>query len=125
MSAILVVDDDPEIRQILREYLELEGHHVLEAMDASSARRTLAQEAVDLMFLDVLMPGESGSALCHSIKADPECRDIKVVLLTSYSDERAWQQGLRAGADLFAVKPITRERIRVLLQELLPAGERP
>ncbi|WP_306591952.1 response regulator [Geothrix sp. 21YS21S-4] len=125
MSTILVVDDDSEIRQILREYLELEGHRVLEAMDASSARRTLAQEKVDLMFLDVLMPGESGPSLCHSIKADPECSDIKVVLLTSYSDERAWQQGLRSGADLFAVKPITRERIHVLLQELLPAGERP
>lgn len=123
MSTVLVVDDDSEVRLVLREYIELAGHRVLEAADASSARRALAQERVDLVFLDVLMPGESGLALCHSIKRDPECDGIKVVVLTGYDDERAWQQGLRSGADLFAVKPVTRERIQVLLQELLTPGE--
>lgn len=125
MSTILVVDDDSEVRQVLREYIELEGHRVLEAASAISARRAMAQEPVDLMFLDVLMPGQSGLALCHSIKDDPECQDIKVVILTGYDGEAAWREGLRCGADLFAVKPITRERIHVLLQELLPAGDRP
>lgn len=122
MSTILVVDDDAEVRLVLRAYVEREGHRVLEASDASSARRMLAQEQVDLMFLDVLMPGESGAALCQSLKDDPECREIKVVLLTAFDDERAWNQGLRCGADIFAVKPVTRERIQVLLQELLEAG---
>lgn len=123
MSTVLVADDDSEVRLILREYIEMAGHRVLEATDASSARRALAQEPVDLMFLDILMPGESGIALCHSIKNDPECQGIKVVLLTGYNDERAWQQGLRSGADIFTVKPVTRERIHVLLQELLAPGE--
>lgn len=119
MSTVLVVDDDSEVRLILREYIEMAGHRVLEATDASSARRALAQEPVNLVFLDVLMPGESGAALCHSIKDDPECQGIKVVLLTGYDGESAWREGLRSGADIFAVKPITRERIHVLLQELL------
>lgn len=119
MSTVLVVDDDSEVRLVLREYIEMAGHRVLEATDASSARRALAQEPVNLVFLDVLMPGESGAALCHSIKDDPECQDIKVVLLTGYDGESAWREGLRSGADIFAVKPITRERIHVLLQELL------
>lgn len=122
MSTILVVDDDTEVRLVLRAYVEREGHRVLEASDASSARRMLAHERVDLMFLDVLMPGESGAALCQSLKDDPECREIKVVLLTAFDDERAWNQGLRCGADIFAVKPVTRERIQVLLQELLETG---
>lgn len=125
MSTILVVDDDAEVRLVLRAYVEREGHRVLEASDASSARRMLAQERVDLMFLDVLMPGESGAALCQSLKDDPECREIKVVLLTAFDDERAWNQGLRCGADIFAVKPVTRERIQVLLQELLETGGDP
>lgn len=125
MSTILVVDDDAEVRLVLRAYVEREGHRVLEASDASSARRMLAQERVDLMFLDVLMPGESGAALCQSLKDDPECREIKVVLLTAFDDERAWNQGLRCGADIFAVKPVTRERIQVLLQELLGTGGDP
>ncbi|GLH72490.1 hypothetical protein GETHLI_09920 [Geothrix limicola] len=124
MSTILVVDDDPGVRQVLKAFIELEGHRVLEAADASFARRALAQEQVDLMFLDVLMPGESGTALCHSLKDDPECRDIKVVLLTGFDGERSWQQGLRCGADIFLVKPVNRERIKVLLDELLsPEGQ--
>lgn len=124
MSTVLVVDDDPCIRQVLRAYVELEGHRVIEAADASFARQALAKEKVDLMFLDVLMPGESGTALCHSLKDDPECKDIKVILLTGFDGERAWSQGLRAGADIFLVKPATRERIQVLLHELLtPEGQ--
>ncbi len=119
MSTILVVDDDPNVRQLLREFIELEGHQVLEAAEATSARRVLAQEAVDLIFLDVMMPGESGTSLCHCIKDDPECRDIKVVLLTGFEGERSWSQGLRYGADIFLVKPVNRQRIKVLLQELL------
>jgi DNA-binding response OmpR family regulator len=121
MSTVLVVDDDQNVRQLLKEFIELEGHRVLEAADATSARKALAQESVDLVFLDVLMPGESGTALCHSIKDDPECQGIKVILLTGFDGERAWQAGLRSGADIFLVKPVNRERIRVLLEELLPA----
>ena len=124
MSTVLVVDDDPAVRQILTEFIELEGHRVLEAADASFARKALAQDSVDLIFLDVLMPGESGTALCHSLKDDPECRDIKVILVTGYDGERAWQQGLRCGADIFLVKPVNRTRIKVLLAELLsPEGQ--
>jgi CheY-like chemotaxis protein len=124
MSTILVVDDEATVREILRSFIELEGHRVLEAHDATSARKALAHEAVDLIFLDVMMPGESGTTLCHSIKDDSECRGIKIVLLTGFDDERAWQQGLRSGADIFAVKPVSRERIQVLLHELLsPEGD--
>jgi DNA-binding response OmpR family regulator len=124
VSTVLVVDDDPSIRQILREFVELEGHRVLEAADASFARKAMAQESVDLVFLDVLMPGESGMSLCHSIKDDPECSDIKVILLTGFDGERSWQQGLRSGADLFAVKPVNHERIKVLLEQLLSAEKK-
>ncbi len=121
MSTVLVVDDDPHVRRSLREFIELEGHRVVEAADASFARRALAQERVDLVFLDALMPGESGTALCHSIKDDPECCGIKVILLTGFDGERAWQQGLRSGADIFLVMPVNRERVKVLLEELLPS----
>ena len=124
MSTVLVVDDDPDVRQVLREFIELEGHRVIEAADASFARRALARDRVDLMFLDVLMPGESGTSLCHSLKDDPECHNIKVVLLTGFDGERSWQQGLRCGADIFLIKPVNRQRIKVLLEELLsPEGQ--
>lgn len=124
MSTVLVVDDDPNIREILREFIELEGHRVLEAPNATYARKAMAQEPVDLVFLDVFMPGESGTSLCHSIKVDPECSGMKVVLLTGFDGEWSWQQGLRSGADLFAVKPVNHARIKVLLEQLLSAGKR-
>ena len=119
MSTVLVVDDDAGVRQILRDYIELEGHRVIEAPNATSARQALAQENVDLIFLDVMMPGESGTSLCHCIKDDPECRGIKVILLTGFEGERSWSQGLRSGADIFLIKPVNRHRIKVLLEELL------
>lgn len=125
MSTVLVVDDDDFVRDVLRGFIELEGHRVLEAADASHARETLAHESVDLIFLDVAMPGESGTAFCHSLKDDPDCHGIKVVLLTGYDGERAWRQGLSSGADLFAVKPVNRERVKVLLQELLETDGNP
>jgi chemotaxis family two-component system response regulator PixH len=124
MSTVLVVDDDPLVRQVLKEYVELEGHRVLEAADATFARKALAQEKVDLIFLDVLMPGESGTAFCQSLKDDPECHNIKVILVTGWDGERSWQQGLRCGADIFLIKPVNRQRIKVLLEELLtPEGQ--
>ena len=123
MSRILVVDDDEGVRQILREFIEMEGHEVLEADSAISARQAMAKAPIDLVFLDVNMPGESGASLCRSIKDDPESKGIKVVILTGYDSERAWRQGLGSSPDLFAVKPVNRTRIKVLLEELLPSAE--
>lgn len=123
MSTILVVDDEAMIRETLRDFLEHEGHRVLEAADAVVARSLLAANKVDLAFLDVAMPGESGPDLCARIKEDPDCKHIKVVLLTGLDDEQHWREGLRSGADLYAVKPFGVERIRLIVQELLGEGE--
>ena len=119
MSTILVVDDEEMVRTTLRDFLEREGHKVLEAEDALAARSQLAKGGIDLAFLDVAMPGESGVQLCSLIKEDPECRHMKVVLLTGLDDEQHWREGLRSGADLYAVKPFGLERIRMIVQELL------
>ncbi len=116
---ILVVDDDDQVRQILHDFLVREGHRVLLAQDAIEARKLLAQAEVDLAFLDVGLPGESGAALAGHIKGDPESKGIKVVLLTGLDDEQHWREGLKSGADLYAVKPFGLDRIRLILQELL------
>lgn len=123
MSTILVVDDEAMIRETLRDFLEFEGHHVLEAEDALVARSLLAQNKVDLAFLDVSMPGESGPELCARLKEDPDCKHIKVVILTGLDDEQHWREGLRSGADLYAVKPFGIERIRLIVGQLLGEDE--
>ncbi|HJV88934.1 MAG TPA: response regulator [Holophagaceae bacterium] len=123
MSTILVVDDESMIRETLRDFLEFEGHKVLEAEDALAARSLLAQNKIDLAFLDVAMPGESGPELCARLKEDPDCKHIKVVILTGLDDEQHWREGLRSGADLYAVKPFGIERIRLIVQQLLGKDE--
>ncbi len=123
MSTILVVDDEAMIRETLRDFLEFEGHHVLEAEDALVARSLLARNKVDLAFLDVSMPGESGPELCARLKEDPDCKHIKVVILTGLDDEQHWREGLRSGADLYAVKPFGIERIRLIVGQLLGEDE--
>lgn len=118
--AILIVDDEEPVRQVLMDFLRREGYRVFEAMDAAQARSILAKEAIDLTFLDVGLPGESGADLASHLKHDPESKHIKVVLLTGLDDEQHWRDGLKSGADLYAVKPFGLDRIRLILQELLP-----
>lgn len=114
---LLLVDDDGEVRRTLRAMLETRGHRVLEAPTAEAARALLATEAVDLVFLDLGLPGESGQALCARIKAGPAAP--KVVMLTVHDEPQAWAEGLGAGPDVYAVKPFGLERILMLVDHLL------
>jgi DNA-binding response OmpR family regulator len=116
---ILIVDDDSEVREVMREMLEPEGHKILLAANASQARKLFAGQEIHLAFLDVALPGEPGSDLCQSLKSDPETQHIKIVLLTGLDGEAAWRDGLRSGADLYAVKPFSRDRILLIIEQLL------
>ncbi len=116
---ILVVDDEEEVREVLRDFLSREGFRILEAADATEARQLMAHERIDLAFLDIALPGESGADLAAHMKNDAESSHIKIVLLTGLDDEQHWREGLQSGADLYAVKPFGLDRIRLILQELL------
>ena len=95
----------------------------LEAQRAASrSREILAQGTVDLIFLDEAMPGESGHELCRFVKQSLGAAAPKVVMLTAMEAQETWQEGLEAGADVFAVKPFGGERIRLLARNLLGEG---
>ncbi len=117
MKTILVVDDQPEVVGLLRDMLSIEGYRVLSADSTEPARELLATEKVDLAILDVDLPGESGHELCAFIKRFPE--GPKVVMLTGLETEAHWKEGLQMGADLYAVKPFGRDRILMIVRELL------
>ncbi|MBL0313852.1 MAG: response regulator [Holophagaceae bacterium] len=117
MKTVLVVDDQPEVVGLLQDILSLEGYRVLTADSSDPARKWLAIKKVDLAFLDVDMPGESGYELCEFIKGFPGAP--KVVMLTGLEDEAHWQEGHRVGADVYAVKPFGRDRILMIVQELI------
>lgn len=120
---ILLVDDDPEVRETLRSMLEVKGYRILEASTAEAGRVRMLTHRVDLVFLDLGLPAESGPELCAFIKKEMEPPVPKVVMLTVHDEPQAWAEGLGAGPDVYAVKPFGMERILMLVENLL--GEVP
>ncbi len=114
---LLVVDDDPRLRELLRRYLSENGFRVTTAADASEARSKLASFAFDLVVLDVMMPGESGLELTRALRGEPR---VPVLLLTAMAEPEDRVNGLEQGADDYLSKPFKpRElvlRIRNVLQ---------
>lgn len=114
---ILVVDDDPQIRALLSEYLTEHGLRVSAASNGHELRRILVDEAIDLVVLDLRLPGEDGMAIARSLRG--EC-SVPIVMLTGVRDEADRVMGLELGADDYIVKPFSpREllaRIRTVLR---------
>ena len=114
---ILLVDDEASIRDPLGSYLERQGFRVTEAADAKTARDALAGFDIDIVLLDIMMPGEDGLSLTRSLA---ETNGPPVILLTAKSEETDRILGLEIGADDYVVKPFSpRElvaRIKVVLR---------
>jgi two-component system OmpR family response regulator len=114
---LLLVDDERSIREPLASYLAKQGFRVTQAGDAAAARTRLAAYAIDLVVLDIMMPGEDGLSLCRHIR---ESGETPVILLTARSEETDRIVGLEMGADDYVVKPFSpRElatRIKVVLR---------
>jgi len=122
---ILLVDDERSIREPLAMFLQKQGLRVTQAADAASARTRLTAYAIDLVVLDIMMPGEDGLSLCRHIR---ETSDLPVILLTARSEETDRIVGLEMGADDYVVKPFSpRElaaRIKVVLRRYAAGGTR-
>jgi two-component system, OmpR family, phosphate regulon response regulator OmpR len=121
---LLVVDDDPRLRELLRRYLSESGFRVTAAADAEEARGALASFAFDLVVLDVMMPGESGLDLTRALRAEGQPRRLPILLLTAKAEPEDRVNGLEQGADDFLAKPFEpRElvlRIRNILERVAP-----
>ncbi len=103
---ILVVDDDADIRQLVGDYLRRNGLRVSQAADGREMRALLETSDVDLIVLDVMMPGEDGLSLCRNLRAGKH-RAVPVVMLTARDDETDRIIGLEMGADDYVVKPFS------------------
>lgn len=105
-TPILVVDDDPDALEIVRTYLESRGYSVATAADGNEALSKLEKVQPALILLDVMMPGMDGWEVARTVKNHPDFSDVRVVMLTARSDFSDKQEGLRAGADDYIVKPV-------------------
>ena len=103
---ILLVDDDPALRTLLRTTFEVADVEVLEAENADAARRKIKASRPDVIVLDVIMPGTSGLELCVELKGSTATRDIPIILLTG-SQGGTRGEAKRAGADAFVRKPFS------------------
>ncbi|MDZ7787381.1 MAG: response regulator [Halofilum sp. (in: g-proteobacteria)] len=116
---ILVVDDHEEVRDSLRDYLKHSGFDVRTAPNADRARAAVAETDVDLVVLDIMMPGEDGISLCRHLR---EVQSAPVIFLTARNEETDRIVGLEVGADDYVVKPFNpRElvaRIKAILRRL-------
>ncbi len=120
-GTVLVVDDEPMVREVVARYLQLDGFHVHEAGDGATASTWLADHRPDLVVLDVMLPGTDGLSILRELRATG---DIPVILLTARAEEVDRVLGLELGADDYVVKPFsTRElvaRVRSVLRRATP-----
>lgn len=108
MKKILIVEDQPDIRKLIRMTLEFEDFEIHEAADGAFGLRMAAAVGPELVLLDVMMPGElDGLQVCQRIKSDPKLQHIKVVLLTARGQARDREAGQSVGADEYLVKPFS------------------
>lgn len=123
---LLVVDDNRDVRDALRQYLVKHGHRVTTAESAVAARRELVTHGIDLVILDVMMPGEDGLALCRELRAKGT---VPIIMLTALAEETDRIVGLEMGADDYVTKPFApREllaRIKAVLRRAQSLPHRP
>ena len=123
MATVLVVDDEPIVREVVVRYLAREGHHTLEAADGQRARGVIEEREVDLVVLDLMLPGTDGLELCRWIRGRSE---LPVIMLTARGEEADRIVGLELGADDYVTKPFSpRElaaRVRSVLRRAGPGG---
>jgi DNA-binding response OmpR family regulator len=116
MKTILVVDDEPIVRDVVAKYLEREGFRTLEAGDGDAARVLFENESPSLVVLDVMMPGTDGLSLCRWIRARS---DTPVILLTALGEEADRIVGLELGADDYVAKPFSPRELTARVKTIL------
>jgi len=118
-QSILIVDDEPTARTLLRLILVRAGFNVVEAINGFQALDRLEETAVDLVLLDVMMPGMDGIEVCEKIRADEKTAVVPILLLSAKTDALSIRRGLSAGADKYLTKPISPDVLLSHLHEAL------
>jgi phosphate regulon transcriptional regulator PhoB len=128
MSArVLVVDDEPDLLELVRVNLAQSGYTVETALSGSDALTALRRAPPDVMILDLMLPDISGTELCARVRADQRLSALPIIMLTAKSEEIDRVVGLELGADDYVTKPFSpRElslRVRAVLRRRAPSGE--
>ncbi|MGH8482122.1 MAG: phosphate regulon transcriptional regulator PhoB [Nevskiaceae bacterium] len=124
---ILIVEDEPSIREMVRFALERAEFRVAEAGDAQAARVSIADAHPDLILMDWMLPGVSGVELARELKGAPLTKDVPIIMVTARTEEEDRVRGLNIGCDDYVMKPFSFPeliaRIKAVLRRTLPGGE--
>ena len=118
-QTILVVDDEPDIVEIIQYNLEKSGFNVIIAEDGPIAVEKARDELPDLIILDLMLPGLEGTDVCRILKQDERTRSIPILMLTAKSEEIDRVIGLELGADDYVVKPFSPREIALRIRNIL------
>ena len=118
-NKILVVDDEPNIVLSLEFLMKQAGFQVRTASDGEAALAAMAAEAPDLVLLDVMMPRKNGYEVCQAIRANPDWKAVRIIMLTAKGREVEREKGMALGADDYITKPFATQEVVERVRELL------
>ena len=116
LPPILVVDDNEDNANIIRDYLEARGYPITVAYNGDEAMQAFATVKPSLVLLDVMMPGRDGWQVCREIKASPSRRDVRVIMVTALQDWMDKRQALETGADDYVEKPFELAKLAAVVE---------
>ena len=116
---LLVVDDDREIRSLVAQFLTKHGFRVTGVRDGAEMMRTLDGARVDLIVLDLMLPGEDGLSICRRLRATPQTAQTPVIMLTAMGEETDRIVGLEMGADDYLAKPFSPRELLARIKAVL------
>ena len=122
MGTVLVVDDEPVVRDVVVRYLEQEGYRTLQASDGETARELIECETPRLVVLDLMLPGTDGLALCRWIRARSQ---LPVIMVTALAEEADRLAGLELGADDYLTKPFSPRELVARVNAVLRRASAP
>ncbi len=117
---ILVVDDDPNMRVLLRQMLGLRGFDVVEAEDGLDALAKVEEVEPDVVVLDVMMPDMDGITVCKRLRQQPKTATLPIIMLSGKVNPEAVKEGLTAGANNYLRKPVSLTDLIESIREVLP-----
>ena len=122
VGCVLVVDDEPHIRRVLSSILGREGFDVITASDGAEGLEAVEAGGVDLVILDLMMPGANGLEILSKIRTTPGRADTPVIILTAKGQDTDREAAFAGGADDFLTKPFSPIKLIARIQEILGVG---
>lgn len=113
---ILVVDDDPQIGDLIKDYLEQHGYRVSTALNGQEMQRIMLRVKIDIVILDLMLPGEDGLSLCRKLR---ESTDVMIIMLSAMGEEPDRVVGLEVGADDYMAKPFGPRELLARIKSLI------